>query len=97
MKEDKVKFTLITGATSGLGKELAKLFANNNNNLLLVSSNAINLIKTKEELSALYPSILIDYLCLDLSNINNFLKLSTYTESKNYFINYLINNAGFGD
>ena len=44
------KYTLITGASSGLGFELAKLFGLDNNNLLLVSSNKDNLEHAKEEL-----------------------------------------------
>ena len=31
------KFTLITGGASGLGKDLAELFAKDNNNLFLAS------------------------------------------------------------
>ena len=33
------KYTLITGATSGLGKELSYIYASNKNNLFLVSRN----------------------------------------------------------
>ena len=36
------KFTLITAASSGLGKELAMLYAIDNNNLLLVATNETN-------------------------------------------------------
>ena len=35
----KDKFTLITGGSEGIGFELAKLFANDNNNILLVARN----------------------------------------------------------
>ena len=38
------KFTLITGASSGLGKELAMLYAQDNNNLLLVVTNENKLL-----------------------------------------------------
>ena len=45
-----MKITLITGAASGLGHEFAKLYAKDNNNLLLVDVNESNLIKVKENL-----------------------------------------------
>ena len=34
-----MKMTLITGSANGLGKELAMLYAQDNNNLLLVVTN----------------------------------------------------------
>ena len=90
------KYTLITGASSGLGLELAKLFGKDNNNLLLISSNESNLDKAKEEL-AKELSVDIKTLALDLSNPNNFKLVKDFTDSHNMFISNLINCAGFGD
>ena len=90
------KYTLITGASSGLGLELAKLFALDNNNLLLISSNQSNLDKAKEEILKEFK-IDIQTLALDLSNQDNFKKVKEFTDSHNMFINNIINCAGFGD
>lgn len=46
-----MKITFITGAGSGLGKEFAKLYAEDKQNLLLVDINNESLIKVKEEFS----------------------------------------------
>ena len=45
-----MKFALITGATSGIGFELAKLFAQNGYGLVLVSSNQNHLDNVKNSL-----------------------------------------------
>ena len=90
------KYALITGASSGLGFELAKLFGKDGNNLLLVSSNQSNLDKAKEELLK-EVKVDIKSLAIDLSNPNNFSKVKEYTDSNNMFINNLVNCAGFGD
>ena len=90
------KFTLITGASSGLGKELAKFYAKDKNNLLLVARNLDSLNKLKEEIEALYK-VEVDVLSKDLSNLNEVKEIKDYVLEKGYFINNLVNNAGFGD
>ena len=90
------KYTLITGASSGLGFELAKLFGLDNNNLLLVSSNKANLEHAKEELLK-EVNVDIKILDIDLSNPNNFKLVKEYTDSNDMFISNLVNSAGFGD
>ena len=91
------KFTLITGGASGLGKDLAKLFAKENNNLLLISSNENNLSTAKKELSEEFKNIKIETLCLDLANPLNLPKIKEFTDSKEMFINNLVNCSGYGD
>ena len=90
------KYTLITGGASGLGLELANLFAKDKNNLFLVSSNLANLNKAKEELEKKYE-IEVEILALDLSNQDNFKLVKEYTSNHNMFISNLVNCAGFGD
>lgn len=92
-----MKITLITGASSGLGKSFSKLYAQDNNNLLLVGQNIERLNETKEEAKAINANIFIDIYQADLSNLDELEKLVKYTKDKGYFVNNLVNNAGFGD
>ena len=48
------KYTLITGATSGIGSSMAVVFAKNDYNLILTGRNEEKLKITKEELSKKY-------------------------------------------
>ena len=91
------KFTLITGASSGLGKELAMLYAQDNNNLLLVATNESKLINVVKQIKESNSNIKIEYLIADLSKQEDRQKVYNYTKEKNYLINNLVNNAGFGD
>jgi len=92
-----MNITLITGASSGLGKEFAKLYYEKGNNVLLVGSNYERLLKAKNEIEKENNSCIIDMFEADLSDHAQRIKLKEYTDKQNYFVNNLINNAGFGD
>lgn len=91
-----MKRTLITGASSGLGKELAKLYAKDNNNLILVARNESKLNEVKKEILELY-NVECDIISADLSVKEEWERIYNYTKNKGYFVNNLVNNAGFGD
>lgn len=91
-----MKTTLITGATGGLGKAFCKLYAKDGNNLLLVATNADKLSALKAELENEFD-VKVDYIKADLSDINECKAVYEYTEKNGFFVNNLINNAGFGD
>lgn len=91
-----MKITLITGASSGLGLELARIYAKKNNNLLLVARSEDKLINIKKEIEQEY-NVFVDYKVIDVSKKEELSNLYQYTKEKDYFINNLVNNAGFGD
>ena len=90
------KYTLITGGASGLGIELSRRFAQDKNNLFLISSNIDKLNAAKSELEKEY-GVEVIVLALDLSNPNNFPKVKEFVESNNIRVNNLVNCAGIGD
>lgn len=92
-----MKVTLITGATGGLGKELAKLYAIDNNNLLLSGTSESKLSALKADLTALYPNITIDVVQANLTEKQGWEKVVSYACDNGYTVNNLVNNAGFGD
>jgi short-subunit dehydrogenase len=89
-------YILITGASSGIGYEMAKLLAEKNYNLLLVARSEAKLLELQQTLTAQFD-IDVDYLLFDLSEPNAALDLFNQVKEKNYFVTGLINNAGFGD
>lgn len=91
------KYTLITGASSGLAKELSKLYAKDNNNLVLVDINDEGLLLTKKEIEKLNPNIDIKTIKANLSDLDDCEKVYIYTLTNEIFINNLVNAAGFGD
>ena len=91
-----MKTALITGATSGIGLELAKLFAKDGVNLLLTARNEQKLSEIKQEFEQNYK-IRVDFLALDLSILKNIKEIDNYVNINKLEIDFLINNAGFGD
>lgn len=91
----KEKYTVITGASSGIGYETAKAFAKRGKNLVIVARSKKNLEKLKEEILNENPSLDVIIKCVDLSIISNVHEL--YEELRPYHIATLVNNAGFGN
>lgn len=79
---------LITGASSGIGREFAKILSKKGYDLVLVARDKEKLEDVKKELSTN-----IEIVCLDLSISENCKMLyNNYPD-----MDLLINNAGFGD
>ncbi|CAM1360516.1 SDR family NAD(P)-dependent oxidoreductase [Tenacibaculum xiamenense] len=85
------KTVIITGASSGIGKEIAKYFIERRSNVVMNSSNEENLRKSYEELGA--PSNAV-YLAGDISKKVTSEKLVRLALKKFKSIDVLINNAG---
>ncbi|RYY07149.1 MAG: SDR family oxidoreductase [Sphingobacteriaceae bacterium] len=88
------KYALITGATSGIGYELAKLFAKDQYNLVLVARNTQELEKTATELKQ--SGVEVVTISKDLFNREAPLEIYEEIKSKGIQIDVLVNDAGQG-
>lgn len=96
MVDSKVKeFTLITGASKGIGRELAIKSAKEGMNLILVARTEDKLKSLANELSGDY-NIEAYYYAVDLIVEGAVEELYKWSLEKGIFVNMLINNAGFG-
>jgi uncharacterized protein len=91
-----MSYTLITGASSGIGYELAHVFARNNHNLILVARSKEKLEDLKSEIEKKY-SVTAQVITLDLSKQNSAEDLFEKVQINNLNVDILVNNAGFGD
>lgn len=87
---------LITGASSGIGMELAGEFAKHKHNLVLVARSAGKLQELAQQLSAEY-GITVKVITADLSSMEEVQKVYDTCSMEGITVDYLVNNAGFGD
>ena len=86
---------LITGTSSGLGVELARLHAQNGDNLVLVARSIEKMNVLKDELESKYP-VKVFVLAKDLTLHNAAEEIYNELKTKGIKIEFLINNAGLG-
>ena len=87
-------FSLITGASSGIGLEIAKELASRGKNVLLTARREKRLIKLQNEIISKF-NVECDFICADLSQDKSVTKIFNFCKQRGYFINILINNAGY--
>ena len=88
-------FTLITGASSGIGEAFARRLASESHNLILVARSEEKLRALCDELAAKHK-IECHFVPLDLTDRNAPERLFDETERNGWAVDWLINNAGFG-
>ncbi len=86
---------LITGASGGIGYELAKLFANDHDNLVLVARNAVKLAQFADELRRQF-GVTVKTVALDLSTAPAPTFLFDQLKREGVAVDVLVNNAGYG-
>ncbi len=91
----KNKTALITGASSGIGYELARLFARDGYNLVLVARSGDELNKIAAQLTSEH-GISVKVIAKDLSAATSPQKIFEEVQAEGIVIDILVNNAGFG-
>lgn len=86
---------LITGASSGIGRELAQIHARNQGDLVLVARRKQLLESLATELNQKYKSLVL-VIELDLTVEGAVGKLVEQLNNNKIHVRYLFNNAGFG-
>lgn len=87
---------LVTGASSGIGKDIAKELAKRKYDLIIVARNEELLNQTKKEIEEEY-NVNVTTKSIDLNDRNKCKKLYEDISKEFRTIDILINNAGFGE
>lgn len=90
------EYILITGASSGIGYEMANQLAEKAHNLILVARTESKLQQMQADLTNKY-GILVQYFVADLSDVNAAKDLYKKVREENLLVTHLVNNAGIGN
>ena len=90
------EYVLLTGASSGIGYEMAHQLAAKRLNLILVARTETKLEQMQAELTDKY-GILVEYIVADLSDVHAAIDLYKAVKQRNYLVTALVNNAGVGN
>jgi short-subunit dehydrogenase len=90
-----MSFALITGASKGIGRAIARELASRKIDVLLVARSETLLAGLAGEISKEY-GVQCHYLVLDLSLPDAAERIYSWCAGHNYVVSFLINNAGYG-
>lgn len=91
------KTVLITGASSGLGEGMARLFAKLGYNLAICARRIDRLERLQSELMAEFPNIRVEYKTLDVSDYDAIFEVFDVFAKDFGSIDRVVVNAGIGD
>lgn len=97
MKDFLDSTALITGASAGIGRELARQLAPLAGTLILVARRADRLAEVRAELLALNPALQVRCETVDLAVLAEAEALCGRLERDGVALDFLVNNAGLGD
>ena len=89
-------YALITGASGGIGKEFARILAEHGKDVILVArkENALKALATQLHKQYGVHAVAV---AIDLTDEDAAGELFSLTQDAGYFVDTLVNNAGFGD
>lgn len=90
------EYILLTGASAGIGYEMAYQLAEKKINLILVARTESKLQQMQNDLMSNY-GILVEYFAADLSDVNTAEILYKKVKNENLLVTHLVNNAGVGN
>lgn len=90
-----LKTALITGASSGIGRELTRIHAEKGGHAVITAQDEEPLFDLKQELEDKYP-VKITVIIADLTDSHAPTQIYNKIKKAGIQIDYLINNAGFG-
>lgn len=86
------KTAIITGASRGIGKEVALLFAKNGADLILISRSEENLSVLKKEL--ITYGVEVEYFAIDITDAEKLKEVFLNIKKSKKVIDIVVNNAG---
>ena len=89
-----MKTVVITGSARGLGFEMAKLFKQNNLNVVISDLYEENLIRAKENLDKIESNSKVEYCLCNVTKSSDITNLIEFAKEKFGKIDIWINNAG---
>lgn len=90
-----ITYTLITGASSGIGEAIAHALATKRTNLILTARNTAKLQQLQQEIQR-QTGVRVEVVDQDLSTPEGAENLFDYVEERKWVVDTLINNAGVG-
>jgi short-subunit dehydrogenase len=91
------KTTLITGASSGIGLELARCFARDGHHVIMTAHYEDKLKQAAQQIRTEFPTVQVDHIALDLSKDGAAERLYNEVKNQGWQVEYLVNDAGFGE
>jgi short-subunit dehydrogenase len=87
--------TIVTGASSGIGRELAKLFAEDRQDLVLIARNKKKLDEFARDLTSAF-GVSVCVIARDLARLETPAEIANELTESGIAVETLVNNAGFG-
>ena len=90
-----MSYAIVTGASAGIGKEIAIQLAERGHDIILTARRENRLQELASEIRSRYQ-VNVDYIAADLAEVDAPDQIHEFCKNNNYDVEILINNAGYG-